>query len=120
MGSLNNEEEFCWFSSSHSAEGSDDALMSDLKLHCADMSPLKNISEYNMDSSKDNIEVLPINDSNKISFSGDKKTRSQMDVDDHGVPASLSMFNESDKKFGHKDALVSKEKVCYLSFQPGF
>ncbi|CAJ2649033.1 unnamed protein product [Trifolium pratense] len=60
MGSLTNEEEFCWFSSSHSAEGSDDALMSDLKLHCADMSPLKNISEYNMDSSKDNIEVLPI------------------------------------------------------------
>ncbi|MCH86909.1 dentin sialophosphoprotein-like, partial [Trifolium medium] len=34
----------------------------------------------------------------------------QMDVDDNGVPASLSMFNESDKKSGHKDALVSKEK----------
>ncbi|CAJ2649040.1 protein LNK1-like isoform X2 [Trifolium pratense] len=109
MRSLNNEEEFCWFSSSHSAEGSDDALMSDLKLHCADMSPLKNISEYNMDSSKDNIEVLPINDSNKKSSPGDK-TRSQMDVDDNGVPASLSMFNESDKKSGDKDALVSKEK----------
>ncbi|WJX22021.1 hypothetical protein P8452_11373 [Trifolium repens] len=110
MGSLNNEKEFCWFSLSHSAEGSDDALMSDLKLHCADMSPLENIPEYNMDSSKDNIEVLPINDSNKKSSPGDKKTRSQMDVDDNGVPASLSMFNESDKKFGHKDALVSKEK----------
>ncbi|GAU47566.1 hypothetical protein TSUD_389160 [Trifolium subterraneum] len=110
MGSLNNEEEFCWFSSSHSAEGSDDALMSDLKLHCTDMSPLKNISEYNMDSSKDNIEVLPINDSNKKSFPSDKKTRSQMGVDDNGVPASLSMFNESDEKSSHKDVLVSKEK----------
>ncbi|PNX78167.1 hypothetical protein L195_g034143 [Trifolium pratense] len=62
-----------------------------------------------MDSSKDNIEVLPINDSNKKSSPGDK-TRSQMDVDDNGVPASLSMFNESDKKSGDKDALVSKEK----------
>ncbi|WJX26317.1 hypothetical protein P8452_15255 [Trifolium repens] len=119
MGSLNNEEEFCWFSSSHSAEGSDDALMSDLKLHCADMSPLKNISEYNMDSSKDNIEVLPINDSNKKSFPGDKKTRPQMDVDDNGVPASLSMFNESDKKYGHKDALVSKEKKNFPKSSAG-
>ncbi|KAI5448437.1 hypothetical protein KIW84_015740 [Lathyrus oleraceus] len=110
MESLNNEEEFCWFSSSHGAEGSDDALMSDLKLHCADVSPLKNISGYNMDSSKENIEVLPINGSNRKSSHDDKKIRSQMDVDVNGVAASLSMFSESDTKSGHKDALVPEEK----------
>lgn len=114
MESLNNEEEFCWFSSSHGAEGSDDALMSDLKLHCADMSPLKNISEYNMDSSKENIDVFPINGSNKKSSPEDKKIRSQMDVDVNGVAASLSMFSGSDTKSGHKDALVPEEKVCWL------
>lgn len=116
MESLNNEEEFCWFSSSHGAEGSDDALMSDLKLHCADVSPLKNISGYNMDSSKENIEVLPINGSNRKSSHDDKKIRSQMDVDVNGVAASLSMFSESDTKSGHKDALVPEEKVCWLPF----
>ncbi|KAI5409931.1 hypothetical protein KIW84_055403 [Lathyrus oleraceus] len=107
MESLNNEEKFCWFSSSHGAEGSDDALMSDLKLHCAYVSPLKKyISGY----SKENIEVLPINGSNRKSSHDDKKIRSQMDVDVNGVAASLSMFSESDTKSGHKDALVPEEK----------
>lgn len=110
MESLNNEEDFCWFSSSHGAEGSDDALKSDIELHYAEMSPLKNISEYNMDSSKENIGFLPVNGSNKKLSPGDKKIRSQMDVDDNVVPASLSMFNESDTKSGHKDVLVPKEK----------
>ncbi|KAI5419949.1 hypothetical protein KIW84_043933 [Lathyrus oleraceus] len=63
MESLNNEEKFCWFSSSHGAEAH-----------------------------------------------GDKKTRSQMDVDVNGVAASLSMFSESDTKSGHKDALEPEEK----------
>ncbi|CAK8530293.1 unnamed protein product [Lathyrus sativus] len=119
MESLNNEEEFCWFSSSHGAEGSDDALMSDLKLHCADMSPLKNISGYNMDSSKENIDVLPINGSNKKSSPDDKKIRSQTGVDVNGVAASLSMFSELDTKSGHKDALVPEEKKKFPKSSSG-
>ncbi|KAI5433340.1 hypothetical protein KIW84_020574 [Lathyrus oleraceus] len=82
MESLNNEEKFCWFSSSHGAEG----------------------------YSKENIEVLPINGSNRKSSHDDKKIRSQMDVDVNGAAASLSMFSESDTKSGHKDALVPEEK----------
>jgi len=111
MESLNNEAEFCWFSSSHGAEDSDDALKSKIELHYAEMSPLKNISEYNMDSSKESIGFLPVNGSNKKLSPGDNKIRSQMDVDDNVVPASLSMFSESDTGSGHKDVLVPNEKV---------
>lgn len=112
MGSLNNEEEFCWLSSSHGAEDSDDALKSDFKFSCAEMSPLKSISDYNMNS-KENNEFLPINDSIKKSSPGDKKIRSQMDVDDNSVPAPLLTFSESDMKSGNKDDLAPKEKVSY-------
>ncbi|XP_027193400.2 uncharacterized protein [Cicer arietinum] len=110
MESLDNEEEFCWLSSSHGAEGSDDALKSDFKFSCAEISPLKNTSEYNMHSNE-SIEVLPINGSNKKSSPCDKTIRSQMDVDDNGVSASSSILSESGTKSGHQDALVSKEKL---------
>lgn len=112
MGSLNNDEEFSWLSSSHGAEGSDDALKSNFKFSCAEMSPLKNMLDYNLDS-EENIEFLPINGSNKRSPPVDKKMRSQMDVDDDGVPAPLSIFGESGMKSGTKDDLVHKEKVSY-------
>lgn len=119
MGSLNNEDQFGWLSSRHGAEGSNDALKSDLKFSCEEMSPLKNISDYNMDS-KENIECLPMNDSNKKSSLGDKETRSQVDVDNSGDPASLSMISESDMNSGNKDGLVPKEKVgdlfCFLTW----
>ncbi|KAL2617081.1 hypothetical protein AAZV13_08G166800 [Glycine max] len=110
-GSLNNEEEFCWLSSCHGAEGSDDAFKSDFKFSYAEMSPLKNISDYNMDS-KESIVGLPINDSNKRSSPVDEKIRSQMDVIDDCVPAPLSMFSESDSdmKSVNIDDLLPKEK----------
>ncbi|KAH1145679.1 hypothetical protein GYH30_041415 [Glycine max] len=111
-GSLNNEEEFCWLSSSHGAEGSDDALKSDFKFSYAEMSPLKNISDYNMDS-KESIVGLPINDPNQRTSALDEKIRSQMDVIDNGVPAPLSMFSESDSdmKSVNIDDLLPKEKL---------
>src|ERR1044072_6107486 len=108
MGSLNNEEDFSWLSSSHGAEGSDDVLKSEFKFSCAEMSPLKSMFENNQDS-KENSEFLPINGSKKRLSPDDKKIRSQMDVD--GVPAPLSIFSESDMKSGTKDDLVHKEKV---------
>lgn len=77
------------------------------------MSPLKNLSDYNMDS-KENIISLPINDSNKRS-SVDENIRSQMDVGDDIVPAPSSLFseNESDMKSGNINGLLPKEKVSY-------
>ncbi|XP_061363257.1 protein LNK1-like [Gastrolobium bilobum] len=110
MGSLNNEEEFCWLSTSHGADGSDDALKSDFQFTCEEMSPLKSISDYNMDT-KENIEGLPINDSNVGASPVDKKIRSQIDVDDDGLSDPLSMLSESDMKSGNTDHLMPKEKL---------
>lgn len=110
MGSLNNEE-FSWFSSSHGAEGSDDALKSDFKFSSVEMSQMKSILDYNMDS-KENIEGRPINDSNKKAYPVDKNVSCQMDVVDDGISAPL-MFSESDIKSGDKVDLVPKEKVGY-------
>ncbi|KAL2342107.1 hypothetical protein Fmac_010047 [Flemingia macrophylla] len=110
-GSLNNDEEFCWLSSSHGAEGSDDALKSDFKFSYEELSPLKSISDYNMDS-EENIVGHPVNDSNNRT-SVDEKIRLQMDVIDEGVLAPLSMFtkSESDVKSGNIVDPLPKEKL---------
>ncbi|XP_027338453.1 protein LNK1-like isoform X3 [Abrus precatorius] len=105
IGSLNNEEQFCWLSSSHGADGSDD-----FKFSSAEMSPLKSISDYNMDS-KENIGGVPINDSNKRSAPVDEKVRSQIDVIDNGVPASLLSISESDMKSANIYDLLPREKL---------
>ncbi|KAK7412130.1 hypothetical protein VNO78_03578 [Psophocarpus tetragonolobus] len=111
-GSLNNEEEFCWLSSSHDAEGSDDALNSEFKFSYTGMSPLKSISDYNMDS-KENIAGLPSNDSNKRSSPADEKVRSQVEVIDDGIHDPLSVFSESesDMKSGNVVDFLPKEKL---------
>ena len=44
---------------------------------------------YILGYSKENIEVLPINGSNRKSSHNDKKMRSQMDVDVNGVAAFI-------------------------------
>ncbi|QHO59929.1 protein LNK1 isoform X1 [Arachis ipaensis] len=111
MGSLNNEEEeFCWLSSSHGAEGSDDALKSDFKFASSEESPLKSMSDYNM-SPKENIEGLPTNDPNKKASPIDKKLMSQMNIDHDAGPPPLSAFGESNRKSTNTDNLVPTEKV---------
>lgn len=112
MGSLNNEEEFCWLSSSHGTDGTDDALKSDFKFSSAEGCPLKSISDYNYNIGQNgNIEGLPIHDCNKNASPIDKKLRSQMDVDHDAVTAALSTLNESDMKLGSMDSLMPKQKV---------
>ncbi|KAE9591849.1 hypothetical protein Lal_00038887 [Lupinus albus] len=109
-GSLDNEEEFSWLSSSHGAQVSDDALKPDFKFSCAEMSPLKSIPDYNMDSNE-NIGGLPFNDFNKKTSSVDKKVSCQMDVDGNGDSAPFPMVNESDIKSGNTVVLVPIEKL---------
>ncbi|KAF7803708.1 protein LNK1-like [Senna tora] len=108
IGSLSNEEEFCWITSSHGTEGSDEALKSDFKFSCSEATQLKSIPGYNMDS-EPNIEGPLINDPNKRS-SIDNKMRSLMNVDDDAVPSPVSMFGDSDMKSGNSDDLRSKDK----------
>lgn len=113
MGSINNEDEFCWLSSSHGAEGpDDDALKSAFKFSSTQVSPLKSISD-NMDLNE-NTEGLPIHDCDKKASSFDKNLRTEMDVDRDAVPTSLSTFDESDMKSGSIDDLMPKQKVGYI------
>ncbi|KAK7363149.1 hypothetical protein VNO77_05280 [Canavalia gladiata] len=110
MGSLNNEEEFCWLSSSHGTEGSDDALKSEFKFSSAEASPLKKVSNYNIDTNE-NVEGLPINDCNNKVSPIDKILRSQVDIDHDVVPSSLSTVHESDMKSGNTDDSMPKQKM---------
>ncbi|KAL5054284.1 hypothetical protein RYX36_034966 [Vicia faba] len=113
MGSLNNEDEFCWLSSSHGTEGPvGDALKCEFKFSPADASPLKSISEsdYNMDL-KDNIKGLPILDCDKKTSPFDIKLRCEMEVDLDAVPTSLSTFGESDMTSGITDDLMPEQKI---------
>ncbi|XP_054777101.1 protein LNK1-like isoform X2 [Prosopis cineraria] len=105
MGSLNNEEEFCWISS-NGTNRYDDASKSTFKLPGAEPSLLKNI----LDNDKAGTGGLPINDSNKKASSFNKKLRTQMDVDEDVFPASSSVLNESDMKSGIIDDSMPKEK----------
>lgn len=110
MESLNNEEEFCWLPSSHGTEGSDDALKSEFKFSSAEASPLKSISDYNIDTNE-NIEGLPLNVCNNKASPIDKKLRPQMNVNHDAGPSSLSSFHESDMKSGNTDASMAKTKM---------
>ncbi|RZB95718.1 Protein LNK1 isoform E [Glycine soja] len=110
MGSLNNEEEFCWLRSSQGTEGSDDALKSAFKFSSAEASPLKSISDYNIDTNE-NMEGLPINDGNVKASPIDKKLRSPTNANHDGIPSSLSTFDESAMKSGNADDLMAKLKM---------
>ncbi|XP_061350382.1 protein LNK1 [Gastrolobium bilobum] len=110
MGDLNNEEEFCWLSSSHGTEGSDDALKSEFKFPSAQASTLESISDYEIEPNE-NIEGLSINNCNKKAFPIDKKRRSQMDVGHDAVPVPLSTFSDLDMKFGNTDDSMPKQKI---------
>ncbi|KAL5073601.1 hypothetical protein RYX36_012585 [Vicia faba] len=117
MGSLNNEDEFCWLSSSHGTEGPiGDALKWEFKFSPADASPLKSISasDYNIDL-KDNIEGLPILDCDKKPSPFDIKLRCEMEVDLDAVPTLT--FGESDMKSDTREtvkAISGKEKNSCL------
>ncbi|RDX81735.1 Protein LNK1, partial [Mucuna pruriens] len=110
MESLNNEEEFCWLPSSHGTEGCDDASKSEFKFSSAEASPLRSISDYNVDTNE-NMEGLPINDSNNKASPINKKLRSRMHVNHDAGPSSLSTFHESDMKSGNTDNLMAKIKM---------
>ncbi|XP_028800777.1 protein LNK1 isoform X2 [Neltuma alba] len=110
LGNLNNEEEFCWFPSSHNTEGFDEALKSDFKFSCAEAGPMKVLSDYNLDSKPD-VEGPPMPGSNGTASPVDRRLRCRIDVDDDAVPGSLSMLNELDMKSGNADDLEFKDKM---------
>ncbi|XP_057466046.1 protein LNK1-like isoform X2 [Actinidia eriantha] len=58
LGGVGNEDDLSWFSSSHTIEGSEDALKSDVKFSCLESSSFKNIPEQDEPSKLNDINFL--------------------------------------------------------------
>ncbi|KAE8663776.1 Dentin sialophosphoprotein-related, putative isoform 5 [Hibiscus syriacus] len=102
LGSLSNEDDFCWFSSSQVTEGSQDAFKADAKLngipqHCASSRPDNEVSST-IDSSKKSVHP------------SDKIDSSNMKGDNSGF-AHLSYLNVSNEESASKDELTPKEQI---------
>ncbi|GAV91663.1 hypothetical protein CFOL_v3_35053 [Cephalotus follicularis] len=102
LGSLSNDDDLGWFSSSHPTEGSEDVLKS--------ASKLESVSEYYEDSRPD-FEGPSINVSdNKSILMGDRISLREMD-DDNANFNNISFSNGLDTKPGIKDDSIPSEKI---------
>ncbi|GMY39015.1 protein LNK1 [Fagus crenata] len=108
LESLSNEDELCWFSSSHDTEVSEDALKSNKKFSGDEASALRNIPEYH-EVSRPNNAGISINDSDKRCVSmGDQMNSETSDVDEL---AALSFVTGSDTKPESKDDSTLKDRI---------
>lgn len=111
MGSLNNDDELCWFSSSNATEGSEDELKSGFKFSNSDASSSKVVSDYHEDLKPKNAAPL-INGLSKKHISNSKKTTPlNTDVNDTAAPGHMSFENEFDSKSESRHVLMPKEQV---------
>ncbi|KAL1059844.1 hypothetical protein V6Z11_1Z002100 [Gossypium hirsutum] len=102
LGSLSNEDDLCWVSSSHATEGFQDVLKADAKLnslpeHCATSRP-DNVGLSTIDSYKKN--VLPRDKISSLDTSGDNP----------GL-ADMSSLDVSNKESEIKDDLTPTEQL---------
>lgn len=111
LGSLNNEDDFCWFSSSHSAEASPDAVKLGSKLASSESSALNNASEHS-EASRLNSSSPLINDSKKKNLVVDKVSPKTSSTIDYSALDHLSYLNESDVKTVIKVDLVLNGQAC--------
>ncbi|PPS10993.1 hypothetical protein GOBAR_AA09638 [Gossypium barbadense] len=108
LGSLSNEDDLCWVSSSHATEGFQDVLKADAKLnslpeHCATSRP-DNVGLSTIDSYKKN--VLPRDKISSLDTSGDNP----------GL-ADMSSLDVSNKESEIKDDLTPTEQPTEKAVQ---
>ncbi|KAF2309005.1 hypothetical protein GH714_000052 [Hevea brasiliensis] len=120
LGSLSNEDDLCWFSSSHSAEGADDALKLASNFSSSEASALNLncISEHH-DASMLNNEDASVNDSNKGSLlMGDKISSNTAGAADNSPFTHLQFPNRSDAKSVSKNDLMLNEQKSGKATKP--
>lgn len=101
VGSLSNEDELSWFSSSHATELSEDAFKSDNNFSVHKANALKSISSTEHD------------DLNKKTVSmGDRMDYQTSDIDDPAAPGQLSFVKGPDMKTESREDLMPKEEVA--------
>lgn len=114
LGSLNNEDELCWFLSSNSAEGSEDALKSGIKFSCSEATA-KSLSENGEASKLENVDPLTNGLNKKGTSMGDNISSPGMDAGVRDTLGHLSVVKGSDAKSEIGDDLTLKEQVCMVS-----
>ena len=111
LGSLSNEDDLCWFSSSDFTERSDDALNLGSKFLNSEASALDSVSEH-PEASQLSSDDPSVYDSNKKSiFTDDKISSRTSSAVDHSSLGYLTFLNGSETKSASMDDLVLKEKV---------
>ncbi|PQQ01075.1 protein LNK1 isoform X2 [Prunus yedoensis var. nudiflora] len=109
LGSLNNEDELCWFLSSNSAEGSEDALKSGVKFSCSEATA-KSLSENSEASKLENVDPLTNGLNKKGTSMGDNISSPSMDAGVRATLCHLSVVKGSDAKSEVEDDLTLKEQ----------
>ncbi|XWS63159.1 hypothetical protein CRYUN_Cryun06bG0072300 [Craigia yunnanensis] len=102
LGSLSNEDDLCWFSSSQATEGSQDALRADPE-ECAASRP-------------DSAGPSTIDSNRKSVFLSDKISSVNMSGDNAGL-AQISSLHVSNKESESKDDLTPNEQISPLKKQ---
>ncbi|XP_034227106.1 protein LNK1 isoform X1 [Prunus dulcis] len=117
LGSLNNEDELCWFLSSNSAEGSEDALKSGVKFSCSEATA-KSLSENGEASKLENVDPLTNGLNKKGTSMGDNISSPGMDAGVRDTLGHLSVVKGSDAKSEIGDDLTLKEQINFDKMQP--
>ncbi|KAK4254275.1 hypothetical protein QN277_009679 [Acacia crassicarpa] len=129
MGSLNNEEEFCWLSSSNGTNGSDDVSKSTFKLSGTEPILLQNVSDNDTDSkavlSESDMGSGSIDDSmpkEKRKLSKPSEGRRKYEYLENSNPvypcAPLQQYGDVKKPFGASSGEVSSHNSIQKHNKP--
>ncbi|XP_048228163.1 protein LNK1 isoform X2 [Ricinus communis] len=111
LESLTNEDDLCWFSSSRSTEGSEDASKLVSRFSSSEASALDCISEHH-EASRLNNAGPSVNVSNKKSLlMGDKTSSNNAGASDHSGFAHYQFSNGSDARSVRTDNSMLKEQI---------
>ncbi|XWS68307.1 hypothetical protein CRYUN_Cryun04dG0079300 [Craigia yunnanensis] len=102
LGSLSNEDDLCWFSSSQATEGSQDALKADAKLN--------NVPEQCATSWPDSAGPSTIDSNKKSVFLSDKRSSLNMSGDNADL-VYMSPLHVSNKESESKDDVTPNEQI---------
>ncbi|KAJ6427588.1 hypothetical protein OIU84_023056 [Salix udensis] len=111
LGSLSNEDDLCWFPSSHFTERSDDALNLGSEFLNSEASALDSVSEHPEASQLSSDDPSVFNSNKKSIFTDDKISSRTSSAVDHSSLGYLTFLNGPETKSASMDDLVLKEKM---------
>ncbi|XP_028055845.1 protein LNK1-like isoform X2 [Camellia sinensis] len=116
IGGAGNEDDLCWFSSSHSIEGPQDVLKSEFKFSCPESSPFNNIPEQHEPSKLNNASSSVNNssmESASISYESGFQASEGVEID---ALDNLKFMNGSGTMSKSKEEVKSMLGLYFLFF----